>query len=278
MIQHACSAVRRRLSAFHDGELPLDERAAVQEHLRGCVPCAAEAQSLRDIGEAIRVGAARMDDVSEDLAGLSAGVTSRIAAERSESLSGRFGRAFEDLHVVWAALGATGSAVACVAVIVGLFYFGASERPDSLAAMIAAMASPGSNENPVSVDGRMFPPSFSDDGSALPVAYSEEDLVLALSAVITREGGVKGIQLLQSGGTPGDPDSKAKRQAILDLMDAISRARLHPARYGNSPVAVRVVLLYTQLTVRGKLPPELRTPGRALSISWLAERFVALAA
>lgn len=238
-----CSAVRRRLSAFDDGELPLDERAAVQEHLRGCEDCAAEARSLREVGEALRAAAAaRIDDAQADLAGLPASVISRFSAERSESLGGRLGRVFEDLHVVWVALGATGSAVACVAVIVGLFHFGASVRPDSLAAMIAAMSTPGSNENPVSVDGLMSPPSFSDDGDSVPLSFSEEDLVLALSAVITREGGVKGVELLQSGVDPADADSRATRQTILDLMDEISRARLHPARYGNNaPVAVKVI-------------------------------------
>ena len=125
-----CSAVRRRLSAFHDGELPVDEQIAVQAHLRGCAACAAEARSLREVGEALRAAAAaRIDDAQADLAGLPASVVSRLSAERSESLGGRFGRVFEDLHVVWVALGATGSAVACVAVIVGLFHFGASVRP-----------------------------------------------------------------------------------------------------------------------------------------------------
>lgn len=274
-----CSAVRRRLSAFHDGELPLHERAAVQEHLSGCEACAAEARSMREIGEALRIAAAvRLDEQEPNLAALPASVVSRFSAERSESIGGRLSRAFEDLHVVWVALGATGSAVACVALIVGLFQFGFSSRPDSLAAVIAAMATPGSNENPVSVDGLMYPPTFSDDGDSVPMAFSEEDLVLALSAVVTREGGVKAVELLQSGVEPADAESHVTRQTILDLMDAISRARLQPARYGNAPVAVKVVWYYAHLTVRGKLQPEVPAAGRVLSISYLADQFASLAA
>ena len=272
-----CSAVRRRLSAFHDGELSLHERAAVQEHLSGCEACAAEARSVREIGEALRV-AARLSEVEPNLAALPASVVSRFSAERSESLGGRLGRTFEDLHVVWAALGATGSAVACVALIVGLFQFGFSARPDSLAATMTAMATPGSNENPVSVNGLMYPPTFSDDGDSVPMAFSEEDLVLALSAVITREGGVKAVELLQSGVEPADADSHVTRQTILDLMDAIKRARLQPARYGNAPVAVKVVWYYAHLTVRAKLQPEVPAAGRVLSISYLTDQFASLAA
>jgi len=273
MTPKTCSAVRRRLSAFHDGELPIEERTAVQEHLRTCVPCADEAQSLKELSSALRLAATEhVEEAAEDLAGLPGTVVSRISAERNESVGARLIRAFEAPHLAWAALGATSSAVVCAAVILGLFYFGVRENPYSLKAWFAALSSPGSNENPVIVDGWVNPPSFIVAASGLPeevgAEISEQDLVLALSAVITREGGVKGIELIQTGGPPRDAESKAKRQAILDLMDAISRARLSPARLGNSPVAVKVVLLYTHLTVRGKVPTELRTPGRALSL-WL---------
>ena len=62
-------------------------------------------------------------------------------------------------------------------------------------------------------------------------------------------------------------------------MDAISRARLQPARYGNNaPVAVNVIWYYAHLTVRGKLPSDLPPAGRALSISYLAGQFAARAA
>jgi anti-sigma factor RsiW len=34
-----CAGVLERLSDYVDGELPVDERNAVQEHLRGCENC-----------------------------------------------------------------------------------------------------------------------------------------------------------------------------------------------------------------------------------------------
>ena len=45
-----CAATRRRLEAFHDGELPVGDQIAVSSHLEWCDPCAEsfhELQSLR---------------------------------------------------------------------------------------------------------------------------------------------------------------------------------------------------------------------------------------
>jgi hypothetical protein len=276
MILRTCAAVQRRLSTFCDGELAIEERVAVQRHLCECASCANEAAQVREIGESLRAMAhSPVCDEREDLAGLSASVVSRLGAEQSESFGGRMGRVFEDFHVVWAALGATCAAVACVAIMVGLFYFASRERPDSLGAVIAAMASPGSNENPVSVDGRMLLPTAGpDDVLSASVGNSEEDLVFAMAAMVTREGRVTSLALLDSEGRAGNAQSRAKSQAIRELMEAISKARLQPARYGGAPVAVNVVWLHAHLTVRGKLPTELRTPGRALSISVLGSAAV----
>src|SRR5664279_949121 len=39
----ACETWTDKLDAYFDGELPADETRALQEHLRGCATCAAEA-------------------------------------------------------------------------------------------------------------------------------------------------------------------------------------------------------------------------------------------
>jgi anti-sigma factor RsiW len=54
MIPRRCWAIRRDLSAFQDGELPVKARVAVQEHLRECPACAVEARELRELGDALR--------------------------------------------------------------------------------------------------------------------------------------------------------------------------------------------------------------------------------
>jgi hypothetical protein len=41
---------------------------------------------------------------------------------------------------------------------------------------------------------------------------------------------------------------------VLSMLDAISRSRLEPARFGGSPVAVNLVWLLAHTTVKGKMP------------------------
>jgi hypothetical protein len=261
MILRSCSSVRRRLPDFCDGELPVGEQIEVQAHLRHCAACAAEVQELRDVGDALRAGAI---EVRDDLGGLSATVVSRLKAERDESLPVRVSALFEDLHVVWAALSAAAATAACLAVMVGMFYFAARERPDSLAALLAAAAAPGSNANPVSVDGRMaLPRALSDDTFTAPTIEGEGDAVFTLAAVVTREGRIANLELLRSNDRDRTFRTAVRREEVLNLLDTISRARFQPARLAGSPVAVNVVWLYAHLTVRGKLlVPESRTPAR----------------
>ncbi len=271
-----CAAVRRRLSAFHDGELDIDERVAVQTHLQGCARCAADAQEVRDLGEALRAAAtARIEAAGADFSGLAASVVSRQAAARSESLGGRIGHAFEDLHFVWAALGATGATIACVAIIIGL-YFAIPKSPESLAAVFAALASPGSNENPVSIDRLMALPSTKPDDpmwNTVSDTDAEEDLVLLMDVLVSKEGQVRNIKLLNTNDQAARAETAARREAIRALSNAILNARLQPARdMSGVPLAVNVVWLYAHLTVRAKVPAELRTPGRALSLLLPAER------
>ncbi len=47
-----CAAVRRRLAAFHDRELPVGEMIAFESHVKDCPPCAGELAELQNIGEA----------------------------------------------------------------------------------------------------------------------------------------------------------------------------------------------------------------------------------
>ena len=74
---------------------------------------------------------------------------------------------------------------------------------------------------------------------------SEREVVLALSALVTREGRVSDLSVLKN-----DRD----RAELLQILDAISRHRLEPARFGQAPVAVNLVWLLAHTTVRGKMP------------------------
>ncbi|MBI1875997.1 MAG: zf-HC2 domain-containing protein [Acidobacteria bacterium] len=251
-----CRGVRRRLAAFHDGELSIVDRASVQRHLSACRRCSLELHHMALIGSAVRAAADLGQHESDDLSGLRAGIVGRMEAERQTSWSCRLRDLFDDLHLVWAGLGAAAFTTACVGVLMGLFHFATAERPDSIAAMMDALASPGSNVNPVSVDGRTMQLPRADADRAVWVIGPNDDAVFALSAVVTREGLLTNLEFLQAQERTGQGLEARGRESseMLGLLDAASRARFAPARgLGDSPIAVNVVWLLAHTTVRGKL-------------------------
>ena len=264
MMARSCRSVRRQLSAFQDGELPVGDQIAVQAHLQHCRSCSMEARELALLGSMVRDGSPLNGCEGDRLAGLAAGVVSRMKAEREQSLTGWSRRAFEDMHVFWAALGATGATAACLAIIFGIFLYATQVRPDSLAAMIAQRSLPeGSNQNPFNPDPRVLLPTA--NGEAFPEAalLNEDDSVFAFAAILTREGTIAYLQLLHAEAARGNVRSQREEQAIVAQL---AKARFEPARYGGAPVAVNMVWLYTQVTVRGKLEPdEVRPPVRSIS-------------
>ena len=59
MLTLSCWQVRAELSAFHDQELPVEDRIAIADHLDGCPVCRLEASDLAAISEALHVTRAR---------------------------------------------------------------------------------------------------------------------------------------------------------------------------------------------------------------------------
>jgi Putative zinc-finger len=265
MRTRTCGAVRRQLSAYHDRELDIDEQIALESHLRACAGCRLEARQLESLSSMIRVGALATTRPDHGLDAFASNLVSRMKAERAESLTGQTRALFDDLHLVWAALGATGATVACLAIVFTLFYFATHVRPDSLGAIIASMSSPsGSNQNPVAqMDDSLRLPSAVDE--AFPAAVThDEDAVFALAAVVTREGQIKNLNLLHGSDGTGPAMTAQERRDIETLLDTISKARFEPARQGNSPVAVNMVWLYAHVNVRGKVPAgsKLQSPAK----------------
>jgi hypothetical protein len=265
-MNRSCSAVRRRLPEYHDRELTIDQQVAIEAHLRACPACAAQARSLHAVSDVLHLAAlqqAREAD-SHALDGLASDVISRMRAEREESLPRTLERMFEDLHLVWAALGATAATLACVAITVGIFYLGSrSERPDSLAALIAAISNPGSNENPVDASTTIaLPRQENNDIASIPENAKDEELC-ALNATITREGRVAEMQLLMSEGLNGSGTTAPNWKIVGEMLDSAARARFEPARSGGAPVAVNMVWLLAHVTVRPKARGEVRAPAPA---------------
>jgi len=241
----SCAGARRRLSAFHDGELPVEEQIAVEAHVRSCAACDAAVSALRHVGAALRSGSSLSGaQVGGALDGLQAGIMSRLAAERAESVPAQVSRAFEDMRLGFAALGSTMASLVTVLIIIGIFYFGpGSERPDSLAALIESVGS-----SQAEMDRGMGLPGAAGDGSAVNSGFDEEEAVLALDAVVTRNGRIANFEYLSNRASGGD------RQRVERLLDSLSRARLEPARMNGSAVSVRTVFRLAATTEGTKLP------------------------
>jgi hypothetical protein len=245
----ACAAVRRRLSAFHDGELSVKDRLAVASHLRTCASCALDVRGLQAIGDTLRAEAQVRAAETPDFEALGSAVLGRIQAERETSIPAQVIRMFEDMHLVWAGLSATAATVTCAALLFAIWFLSPPERADSISGLLSAMAAPGSDRNPVSLDQRVMRlPRVTDDAlvpAMLANTTTEEDLVFALAAVVTQEGRVAKSEVLLS--NPRD------RVVVLRLMNAVSEARFQPASLRGNPVAVNLVWLLTHTTVRGKI-------------------------
>src|SRR5919201_4709679 len=157
-----CGATRRRLAAYHDEELEVRDRIAIQNHLEHCPPCRGELRAIESVGDALRVAAA--PGPADDWTGLQPGVISRMRAEAHESWTARVGRLFDDLHLVWIGLASTAATLVCGAIVLSMLHFASPERGDSLAAIIAVMAAPsGLDLNPASLDSRYQLPAVPSD-------------------------------------------------------------------------------------------------------------------
>jgi hypothetical protein len=243
-----CAAARRKLQAYHDRELTVGDEIAVASHLEWCSGCAQTFADLRLVGAALRTIAPGRQSLSrEEAAGFTAAVVGRMDAERDQSFLVRVRDMFDDMHLVYAGLGATAATLVCIIIMLGMMRFATRERPDSLAAIVNILANPGSNLNPVAIDARVQMPRALDGAlsSAAP-----EDAVFALAAVVTREGTISNLEMLRTIGRQGAEDAKAEGA----LMDAMSRARFEPAQMAGLPVAVNMVWVVAHTTVRGKHP------------------------
>jgi hypothetical protein len=252
-----CRAARRRIQAFHDNELPTSDQIAVSAHLDWCDECAAELADLRLLGSTLRVSTrGRVDLTHDEGRSLQATVVSRVKTERTLSWIAQAREVFEDMHLVYAGLGGAAAAAVCVVIMLGMFRFATNERPDSLAGMVAVLGSPGSNFNPARPEFPPIPPlepriqlprplnqAFSTDPEAT------DDSLIMMAAIVTREGTVRDLALLDPGGGRLS-NSTGQPKAVEDLLGAVSRARFEPARVDGLPVAVNMVWVVGHTTVR----------------------------
>jgi hypothetical protein len=252
----ACAATRRRLERFHDGELSLDDQVAVSAHLEWCDACGALLDDMRSMRESLRANAPGRLALEHDAAVVfNQTVLSRVKAEREVSFLARVRGMFDDMHLVYAGVGAALATIICGAIAGGMIRFATELRPDSLAALVHLLATPGSNEHPLGIDARVQMPRALDAAfSPEAAADREEDAVFTLAAVVTREGRIANLELLHSmASTPDGDDAKL----VEGLLNAVARARFAPAQFDGSPVAVNMVWLVAHTTVRASKHPQL---------------------
>jgi hypothetical protein len=251
----SCASTRRRLQAFHDGELSVGEQIAVGAHVEWCPRCARALADIREVAAALRaVLPGRLTLSQEDAAVFTGTVVNRFKAEDAASLFARIRVMFSDMRLGYAGLGATAATMVCVVIMLTMMHFAPKERPDSLRAMMSVISTP--------LDCDAFDLSDSTGCRARWAErfqraneWAEQDAVFALEIVVTRQGGQGGlanIELLRRARSHASVD---QAHIIDGLLDFVQQARLDQPLESRLPT---VIYLQEQTSVRAsKQPPPL---------------------
>lgn len=253
---HPCANVRASLEAFHDGELTIDERIAIQHHLDECQSCNLVASELAALGSDLRELAAQIDE--NTLAAsprISAHVLERLHVEAQFSIRAQITDWFQDMHLVWAGLGATAATLICIVGSASVLHAANQERPNSMARVISVLASPGSNDNPLRLNYEMKAPRAVTDAA---IEMSDGDAEYALSAVVSREGRVQGVEVINQ-----SPDN---RRIINAMLNEAYRMQFAPATDRGDAVAVSMVWLVASTTVKGRHDETMQSLRQALRL------------
>lgn len=245
-----CGAARRRLQAFHDGELPVAEQIAVQGHLDWCDTCSDWLSDMRFIGTALRGAAPGRDLLAhEETGALAAAVISRCKAEQDASLGARVQRMFDDLHLVYAGVGAAVATAACVVIMSGMVWFAPTEHPDSsptasLAAIMSLLATTPGSANAIAIDAASHARGTARFQAANETA--EEDAVFELASIVTRGGRVVNFERLRT----GHKATRDEAKAIDELLESVARSRMDPGSGDAAATTDGMVWMVTSTTVR----------------------------
>jgi Putative zinc-finger len=242
----SCDRVRDDLAAYHDGELPMQERVLIQSHLQECVACRLEAVSLDDLGDALRTMAGAVPGRRSSESGrLTGAVLERIRVENQLSLATRVRGLFDDMHLVWAGLGASVATLFCVFASAGVLQAASQERPDSLAGIISTIVAADTS------DPMRLAPTITENRALLDTTETMQstggDAELMLSALVTREGRIQNLEVLEEQARA----LHVKPEIMLAMVEAASRARFE-RQSGTQPGAINVVWLVTTTTVKGR--------------------------
>jgi Putative zinc-finger len=240
-----CKDALASLEAYFDEELPVSDQIALRAHVDECAGCSAAFKELEGLRAELRhVGIGHLALNVDEVEGFEAVVVKRAEVEAGASFTSWVRGLFDDMHFVYAGLSATVATLVCATITFGMFRFATTAEPDSLGALVGVLSTPGSNENPLHVYGRIQLPRVLDpaeSGSA-----NDADAVFALAAVVTREGTISSLELLHAHGGPWLGDAGR----IESVINAVSRARFEPAQSDDGPVALNMVWVVANTTVR----------------------------
>lgn len=245
MHQHSCAHVLEYLEAYHDGELTIDEQIAIQNHLGECVACSLTAEELHVVSFSLRERAQELEEpLLDEPLRISARVIERLRIEEQFSVRSQVISLFQDMHLVWAGLGATVATIICVIGSASVLHAANQQHPNSMANVISILANPGSNENPMRLNYEMLAPSVVMES---PITTSEEDVEYTLSAVVSKEGRVQGVEVIPSATRRGGAVNNAMLNDAYRTQFAPAQAR------GGDAVAVSMVWLVASTTVKGRV-------------------------
>jgi hypothetical protein len=252
--QYACLDVRERIESFHDGELSIDERIAFQQHISECAGCSSVANELAAISASLReLAAVTSEEQPVEALNISAHVVERLQVEQAFSIRAQLSEWFQDMHLVWAGLGASMATAICVIGSASVLHAANQERPNSMARVISVLASPGSNDNPIRLNYEMMAPRVATDAA---IEMSEEEGEYTLSAVVSREGRVQGVEMINAYHRPG----------VNAMLNDAYRMKFEPATARGDAVAVSMVWLVANTTVKGRHDKDMQALRQALRL------------
>ncbi|MBI3402618.1 MAG: zf-HC2 domain-containing protein [Acidobacteria bacterium] len=258
----SCVTARRRLQAFHDQELPVPEQIAVSAHLDGCDACMASLADLQAIRAALHgIAIQRCVLSNEEAEAFASTVVSRHQAEDDASLLARVRLMFDDMHLVYAGVGAAAAALVCVVIMLSMMRFATSERPDSLAAIVTVLSTPIECESGNEADDTLGCRARWTERFQRANESAELDAIFTLDAVVTRHGRLANFAVLRASGLRGRRSSLGQVELIDGLCDAVSRSRLDAVAAPGGAATPNMLRLVEHATVRAnKQPPALDVP------------------
>jgi len=255
-----CDHARTLLEGLIDGELSMPEQLDVESHLRWCDTCARRVEDLRIIGASLRVNSAVRPVSDADhgtLSVLTDGLLVRVRAEQAQSFPTRVREMFVDRRLLWPALGATAAVLLCVSAAFSVLHMSVSHDPESLAALISAIGSPGTELRPLRpVDNGVTIPRLSEDeaqraGDTLEL-MPEEDAIYTIRATVGRDGSVASYELLLGSDETRSTDRKSVARAAaqeMAVLNAVRNTRFMPAQTpAGQAVAVDMVWVIAKTT------------------------------